>query len=40
MRYISVDGHSDLVKDKKTGVVSYILFENNNILVDQNRKSK
>ena len=28
------------LKDKKTGLVSYILFENNEILVDQNRKSK
>jgi hypothetical protein len=28
------------LKDKKTGLVSYILFENNKILVDQNRKSK
>ena len=28
------------IKDKKTGLVSYILFENNKILVDQNRKSK
>ena len=28
------------LKNKKTGLVSYILFENNKILVDQNRKSK
>ena len=28
------------LKDKNTGLVSYILFENNKILVDQNRKSK
>ena len=28
------------LKDKKSGLVSYILFENNKILVDQNRKSK
>ena len=28
------------ISDKKTGLVSYILFENNKILVDQNRKSK
>jgi hypothetical protein len=28
------------LKDKKTGLVSYILSENNKILVDQNRKSK
>ncbi len=28
------------LKDKKTGLVSYILFENNKILVDHNRKSK
>ena len=28
------------IKNKKTGLVSYILFENNKILVDQNRKSK
>jgi CubicO group peptidase (beta-lactamase class C family) len=28
------------LKDKKTGLVSYILFANNKILVDQNRKSK
>ncbi len=28
------------LKDKKTGLVSYILFENNKILVDQSRKSK
>ena len=28
------------LKDKKTGLVSYILFENDKILVDQNRKSK
>jgi len=28
------------LKDRKTGLVSYILFENNKILVDQNRKSK
>ena len=28
------------LKDKKTGLVSYILFENDQILVDQNRKSK
>ena len=28
------------IKDKKTGLVSYILFENNKILVDQNRRSK
>jgi len=31
---------SEQLKDKKTGLVSYILFENNKILVDQNRKSK
>ena len=30
----------DQLKNKKTGLVSYILFENNKILVDQNRKSK
>jgi len=28
------------ISDKKTGLVSYILFENNKILVDENRKSK
>ena len=28
------------LKDKKTGLVSYILLKNNKILVDQNRKSK
>ena len=28
------------LRDKKTGLVSYILFENNKSLVDQNRKSK
>ena len=28
------------ISDKKTGLVSYILFENNKILIDQNRKSK
>ena len=28
------------LKNKKTGLVSYILFENNKILIDQNRKSK
>ena len=28
------------ISNKKTGLVSYILFENNKILVDQNRKSK
>jgi len=28
------------LKDKNTGLVSYILFENNKILVDQNRNSK
>ena len=28
------------LKDKKTGLVSYILFENNKILIDENRKSK
>ena len=28
------------ISDKNTGLVSYILFENNKILVDQNRKSK
>jgi len=28
------------IKNKDTGLVSYILFENNKILVDQNRKSK
>jgi hypothetical protein len=27
-------------KDKKTGLVSYLLWENNKILIDQNRKSK
>ena len=31
---------NDQLKNKKTGLVSYILFENNKILVDQNRKSK
>ena len=31
---------NEQIKDKKTGLVSYILFENNKILVDQNRKSK
>ena len=30
----------EMILDKKTGLVSYILFENNKILVDQNRKSK
>ena len=30
----------EAISDKKTGLVSYILFENNKILVDQNRKSK
>ena len=28
------------ISDKKTGLVSYILFENNKILIDENRKSK
>merc|ERR1711991_1146967 len=28
------------ISNKNTGLVSYILFENNKILVDQNRKSK
>ena len=28
------------ISDKETGLVSYILFENNKILVDENRKSK
>ena len=28
------------INDRKTGLVSYILFENNKILVDENRKSK
>ena len=28
------------ISNKETGLVSYILFENNKILVDQNRKSK
>jgi len=28
------------ISDKNTGLVSYILFENNKILVDKNRKSK
>ena len=28
------------ISDKNTGLVSYILFENNKILVDENRKSK
>jgi len=28
------------LSDKKTGLVSYILFENNKILIDQSRKSK
>ena len=28
------------ISNKKTGLVSYILFENNKILVDENRKSK
>ena len=41
---IQTDDLSKLVeeqlKNKKTGLVSYILFENNKILVDQNRKSK
>jgi len=31
---------NEQLKNKKTGLVSYILFENNKILVDQNRKSK
>jgi len=31
---------NEQVNDKKTGLVSYILFENNKILVDENRKSK
>ena len=30
----------DQISDKKTGLVSYILFENNKILVDENRKSQ
>jgi len=28
------------INDKYTGLVSYLLLENNKILVDQNRKSK
>jgi len=28
------------ISNKKTGLVSYILFENNKILIDENRKSK
>ena len=28
------------LKDKKTGLVSYILFENNKLIIDKNRKSK
>ena len=28
------------ISNKNTGLVSYILFENNKILVDENRKSK
>ena len=30
----------DQISDKKTGLVSYILFENNKILIDEKRKSK
>ena len=30
----------DQISDRKTGLVSYILFENNKILIDENRKSK
>ena len=30
----------EMISDKKTGLVSYLLWENNKILVDQNRKSK
>ena len=29
----------DQISDRKTGLVSYILFENNKILIDENRKS-
>ena len=31
---------NEMISDKKTGLVSYLLWENNKILVDQNRKSK
>jgi hypothetical protein len=31
---------NEQLKDKKTGLVSYLLWENNKILIDQNRKSK
>ena len=30
----------DQISDRKTGLVSYILFENNKILIDEKRKSK
>jgi len=30
----------EMISDKKTGLVSYLLWENNKILVDQSRKSK
>ena len=31
---------NEQLKDKKTGLVSYLLWENNKIFIDQNRKSK
>jgi len=31
---------NEQLKDKKTGLVSYLLWQNNKILIDQNRKSK
>ena len=31
---------NEQLKDKKTGLVSYLLWENNKILINQNRKSK
>ena len=31
---------NEQLKDKKTGLVSYLLWENNKVLIDQNRKSK
>ena len=31
---------NEQISDKKTGLVSYLLWENNKIIVDQNRKSK
>ena len=31
---------NEMISDKKTGLVSYLLWENNKILVDQSRKSK